>query len=148
MSSPGDFDTESGTRPAFLPGAVPAPHSSHDARDPWLRIGPEDGVTLPLAGQPRQGRMAFFRRQHTRIADGRIEGDHPYLDYSEVPPQLQRLRGPRSLEAGLAEYEQAPRPALPAGPLTAPFHSRCLSWGLHERLAIGFGPASRRKCSR
>jgi hypothetical protein len=119
MSSPGDFDTESGTRPAFLPGAVPAPHSPHDARDPWLRIGPEDGVTLPLAGQPGQGRMAFFRRQHARIADGRIEGgystfevtcpsrcDHPYLDYSEVPPQLQRLRGPRTLEAGLAEYDK------------------------------------------
>jgi hypothetical protein len=43
--------------------------------------------------------MAFLRRQPARIADGRIKGgytstselicpscgDHPYLDYSEVP---------------------------------------------------------------
>jgi hypothetical protein len=31
-------------------------------------------------------------------------GDHPYLDYSEVAPRLQWLRGPRTLEAGLAAY--------------------------------------------
>jgi hypothetical protein len=121
MSSPGDFDTESSTRPAFLPGAVPAPHSPHDACDVWPRIGPEGVMTLPLAAQPGHGRMAFFRRQPARIVDGRIEGgystfelicpsccDHPYLDYSEVPPRLQRLHGPRAQEAGLAA--QAPRP--------------------------------------
>jgi hypothetical protein len=33
-------------------------------------------------------------------------GDHPYLDYSEVPPRLQWLRGPRTLQAGLAAYEK------------------------------------------
>jgi hypothetical protein len=33
-------------------------------------------------------------------------GDHQYLDYSEVSPQLQRLRGPRTLEAALAAYEE------------------------------------------
>jgi hypothetical protein len=33
-------------------------------------------------------------------------GDHPYLDYSEVPARLQWLRGPRSLQAGLAAYEK------------------------------------------
>jgi hypothetical protein len=31
-------------------------------------------------------------------------GDHPYLDYSEVPPWLQQIRGPYTLEAGLAAY--------------------------------------------
>jgi hypothetical protein len=77
-------------------------------------------MTLPLAGQPGHGRMAFLRRQPTRIVDGRIEGgytstfelicpscgDHLHLDYSEVPPRLQWLRGPCTLAAGLAEYDR------------------------------------------
>jgi hypothetical protein len=89
------------------------------ARDPWLRLDAEAGVTLPLAGQPGHGRSAYLRRQPARIVDGRMEGgytdvfelicgqcgDHPYLDYSEVPPWLQRIRGPYTLEAGLAAYE-------------------------------------------
>ena len=33
-------------------------------------------------------------------------GDHPYLDYAQVPPRLQRNRGPYTLEAGLAAYER------------------------------------------
>jgi hypothetical protein len=33
-------------------------------------------------------------------------GDYPYLDYSEVPRELQRIRGPYPLEAGLAAYEE------------------------------------------
>jgi hypothetical protein len=33
-------------------------------------------------------------------------GDHPYLDYSEVPYRLQRIRGPYTMEAGLAAYEK------------------------------------------
>jgi hypothetical protein len=33
-------------------------------------------------------------------------GDHPYLDYTEVPPRLQWLRGPRALEATLAAYHK------------------------------------------
>jgi hypothetical protein len=32
-------------------------------------------------------------------------GDHPYLDYSKIPPWLQQIRGPYPLEAGLAAYE-------------------------------------------
>jgi hypothetical protein len=60
------------------------------------------------------------RRRPVRIADGRMEGgytgvfelicpgcgDHPYLDFREVPPQLQWLRGPYVLEAALAAYEE------------------------------------------
>ena len=88
------------------------------ARDPWLRLAIEAGATLPLAGQPGHGRTAYLRRQPARIVDGRMEGgdtgafelicgqcgDHPYLDYSEVPPWLQQIRGPYTLEAGLAAY--------------------------------------------
>ena len=33
-------------------------------------------------------------------------GDHPYLDYREVSPELQRIRGPYPMEAGVAAYEE------------------------------------------
>ena len=77
-------------------------------------------MTLPPAGQPGHGGTAFVRRRPVRIVDGRFEGgytdlfelicpdcgDHPYLDYSEVPSRLQWLRGPRPLEAALAAYHK------------------------------------------
>jgi hypothetical protein len=89
------------------------------AVDPWLRLDIEAGATLPLAGQPGHGRTAYLRRQPARIVYGRMAGgdtgafelicgqcgDHPYLDYSEIPPWLQQIRGPYTLEAGLAAYE-------------------------------------------
>ena len=88
------------------------------ARDPWLRLDAEAGMTLPLAGQPGHGTTASLRRQRARIVDGRMEGgytdafelicgqcgDHPYLAYSDVPPWLQQIRGPDTLEGGLAAY--------------------------------------------
>ena len=56
-------------------------------------------------------------------------GDHPYLDYREIPPRLQLIRGPYPLEGGLRAYADASRTvqlparaAVPeadsAGPLT------------------------------
>ena len=69
-----------------------------------------------------------MRRQPARIVDGCFDGrftgvfelicpgcgDHPYLDYTEVPPRLQWLRGPRALAAALAAYHKhigaSPRP--------------------------------------
>jgi hypothetical protein len=122
MGSPGAPDILTSTRPALLPAAVPAPHLG-DRRDPWLRLGP-DAVTLPPAGQPGHGRTAFLRRQPARIADGRFEGgytdlfelicpgcgDHPYLDYPDIPLRLQWLRGARTLEAALATYDKHLRP--------------------------------------
>ena len=69
--------------------------------------------------QPLHGWTTVLRRQPARIVDGRMEGgytgafglicgqcgDHPYLDYSEIPRWLQQIRGPYTLEAGLAAYE-------------------------------------------
>jgi hypothetical protein len=89
------------------------------ACDPRLRLPAEADATSPLAGQPGHGRTACLRRQPARIVDGRMEGgytgafelicgqcgDHPYLDYSEIPPWLQQIRGPYPLEAGLAGHE-------------------------------------------
>ena len=70
-------------------------------------------VMLVLAG-------AILRRRSARIVQGRVErgytdafelicrecGDHPYLDYSEIPPRLQRIRGPYTMRAGLAACEK------------------------------------------
>jgi hypothetical protein len=112
-------DTVTGTGPAVRPAAVPAPRP-RDRGDPWLRSELKDGMIFPLAGQPGHGRTAFVRRQPARIVDGRFEGgytglfelicpgcgDHPYLDYSEVPPRLQWLRGPRTLQMALAVYDK------------------------------------------
>jgi len=78
------------------------------------------GMTFPLVGQPGHGRTAFVRRQPVRIVEGRVEGgytgvfelicpgcgDNPHVDYSEIPPQLQWLRGPRTLEAALEAYDK------------------------------------------
>jgi hypothetical protein len=91
-------------------------------------MGPIVGMAFPLAGQPGHGSTAFVRRQPARIADGRIQGsytgafelicpgcgDNPYVDYAEVPPQLQRLRGPRTLRAALEAYDKH------LGPLPSP----------------------------
>jgi hypothetical protein len=60
------------------------------------------------------------RRQPARIVDGGFGGryidvfelicpscgDHPYLDYTEVLPRLQWLRGPRALWPALAAYHK------------------------------------------
>jgi hypothetical protein len=126
MSSPGNRDISTGDRP----DAIAASRGLRDARDPWLRAAVEGAVRLPPPGQPGHGRTASLRRQPVRIVDGRKEGgymepfelicpgcgNHPYLDYSEISPQLQRLRGPRTLMAGLAAYDRQ----CQAGPLTRP----------------------------
>jgi hypothetical protein len=76
-----------------------------------------DVATLPVAGQPGHGRTTSLRQQSVWMAEDRQArwtgayevicrdcGDHPYLDYSEIPPRLQRIRGPYTLEAGVAAY--------------------------------------------
>ena len=98
--------------------AIPPPRGLAPAREPWLRIAPEDIPEYPLAGEPGHGRTASIRRQPARVVAGRIEGgytdafelicpdcgDNPYLDYSEIPPRLQHLRGPHALLVALTAY--------------------------------------------
>ena len=112
-SASGPYDSMSDAGPAVVD--VPRPR---DRRDPWLRIELEAVVASPLAGRPGHGSKAVLRRRPVRIVDGRFEGgftdgyevicpdcgDHPYLDYTEVPWRVQWLRGPYTLEAGLAAY--------------------------------------------
>jgi hypothetical protein len=117
MSSRPTSDT--GFRSAVDTDAVPSPPPCNP-RDSWLRIGAQVFLRFPLPGQPGHGRTAFVRRRPVRIVDGRMEGgytdeyelicpscgDHPYLDFVDVPAQLQRLRGPYVLAAAVAAYEE------------------------------------------
>ena len=70
--------------------------------------------------QRRDGWTVVLRRQPARIVDGRPEGpytdafeiiccdcgDHPDLDYGQVSPELQRIRGPYPIALGIAAYER------------------------------------------
>jgi hypothetical protein len=69
--------------------------------------------------QPEDGSAVVLRRQPTRLVDGRAQGpytdefeiiccgcgDDPGLDYREVSPRLQLVRGPYPIEDGIAAYE-------------------------------------------
>jgi hypothetical protein len=115
-----DVQLATDTRPADHSDHVPAPDGRNDPRDPWLCMDDQGVMMLPLAGQAGHGCTASLRRQPTRIVNGRMEGgytsvfeliccqcgDHPYLDYLEISPRLQRIRGPYTIEAGLAAYEK------------------------------------------
>ena len=119
VRSPPTPDIVDSTRPGAGPAAAPVLRPP-DRRDPWLCVEPYGVMTPPLAGQPGHGRTAVVRNQPARIADGHFEGgytgvfelicpscgDHPYVDYTEVPPRLQRLRGPRALQEALAAYHK------------------------------------------
>ena len=78
------------------------------------------------------GWTVVLRRQPARIVAGQPEGgyssmfeivccycgDHPDLDYRDVSPQLQRIRGPYQVAAGVTAYgkhlgrHSRPRPAV------------------------------------
>ncbi len=120
-------DIVTGTGAAARPVAVSVPRS-RDRRDSWLSTEPSGPGAFPPAGQPGHGRAAVLRRQPARIVDGRSDGgytdvfelicpscgDDPDLDYSKVPPRLQWLRGPRTLEQALAAYHKHLRLPWPA----------------------------------
>ena len=69
--------------------------------------------------EPGQDWTVVLRRQPARIVAGRAEGytdafeiiccdcgDHPDLDYGEVSPELQRIRGPYPIALGISAYER------------------------------------------
>lgn len=72
-------------------------------------------------GQLRLGWTLVLRRMPVRLVEGRSEGgqtnafeiiccdcgDDPDQDYRDVPPKLQRIRGPyQPIAAGVAAYEK------------------------------------------
>jgi hypothetical protein len=87
---------------------------------------------MPLVPVDQSGEIphSFLRRQPVRIVGGRFEGgytsafeviccdcgDNPFLDYCEVSPRLQRIRGPYTLREGCAAYKEhlAGSPGHPA----------------------------------
>lgn len=112
--------TANGTPPPDRAIPTTAPARPHDSRDPWLRPGsPGFRASVP-AGQPGHGGTAVLRSQPVLMVDGRVEGrhtgafeliccecgDNPYLDYSQISPRLQQIRGPYTIAEGLAAYEQ------------------------------------------
>jgi hypothetical protein len=70
--------------------------------------------------QPWPGWTVVLRRQPARMVDGQPQGgytdafeliccdcgDDPDLDYRDVPPQLQQIRGPYPISAGIAAYDK------------------------------------------
>lgn len=70
--------------------------------------------------EPALGWMVVLRRQPVRLVEGCPEGgytdayelvccdcgDDPDLDYRDVSPRLQRIRGPYRLPAGVAAYRE------------------------------------------
>jgi hypothetical protein len=68
--------------------------------------------------QRGDGWTVVLRRRPARMLEGRPEGgytdlyeivccdcgDHPYLDYREVSPELQRVRGPYPVADGITAY--------------------------------------------
>ncbi len=118
--SPGDTGIAAGIRSPDRRRGLPVSRRPRAPRDPSPRSDNQDLTTLPPAGQPGHGGTASLRRQPARLVQSWAEGgytdafeliccecgDHPYLDYSEIPPRLQRIRGPYTMRAGLAAYEK------------------------------------------
>ena len=110
----------SGTSLPVRTVSVAAPDGPHDSRDPWLRPGSPGFRASAQAGQPGHGGTAVLRSQPVLLVDGRVEGGHrggfelicsecgdnPYLDYSQISPRLQQIRGPYTIAEGLTAYEQ------------------------------------------
>ena len=75
---------------------------------------------MQTCDQPALGWTVVLRRRPARIVEGRPEGgytdafeliccacgDHPDLDYRDISPELQRIRGPYPIAAGVAAYEK------------------------------------------
>jgi hypothetical protein len=75
---------------------------------------------MTTGGEPGDDWTLVLRRQPTRIVEGQPEdgysdvfeliccdcGDHPALEYREIPPGLQLVRGPYPVAAGVAAYGQ------------------------------------------
>ena len=74
---------------------------------------------MRTSDQPALGWTVVLRRRPVCIVEGRPEGgyteafeliccdcgDHPDLDYRDISPGLQQIRGPYPLAAGVAAYE-------------------------------------------
>jgi hypothetical protein len=117
MSSAEDLGVVTSTGSPVRLSVVPAPREERHAGGSSPRIDADGVAILPRPGQPGHGRTASLRRQSVWIAHERRSrrtgafelicgdcGDHPYLEYPDLPSRLQQIRGPYTREAGLAAY--------------------------------------------
>jgi hypothetical protein len=88
-----------------------------DRRPPRTGLG-DMTVDTAVRGQPGQFWTVALRRQPVRIVGGEPEGgytdayeliccdcgDNPDLDFLDVAPELQQVRGPYPLPAGVTAY--------------------------------------------
>src|SRR5690348_1309187 len=105
-----DLHDDTGDRPGDDASSVLGPPGPLDR---WPSVDGE----MPPAPVDQDGEIArsFLRCQPVRIVAGRTSGgytsafeviccdcgDNPYLDYSEISPRLQQLRGPYTLREGV-----------------------------------------------
>ena len=89
---------------------------------------------MATCDQRGNGWTAVLRRQPARMMEGRPGGGHtgtfeiiccdygghPGLDYSEVPAELRRVRGPYPIADGIAAY------VTHVGPHQQPVHAACM----------------------
>jgi hypothetical protein len=87
-------------------------------RDAAPAMAKEAGMRAPA--QSWHGWTVVLRRQPARMVDGQPEGgytdafeliccdcgDDPDLDYRDISPQLQQIRGPYPIAAGIAAYDK------------------------------------------
>ena len=80
----------------------------------------DKGAGMMTHGPPGRDWTLVLRRQPAHIVGGRPEGgytdayeliccdcgDDPDLDYQQVSPELQRIRGPYPIAVGVEAYEQ------------------------------------------
>jgi hypothetical protein len=110
-----DLHDRTGRGPGDHAGSVPGLPRPLDRRP-----GTDDVLPLAPVDQSAEIPQSFLRRQPGRIVEGRFEGgytdafevicygcgDNPHLDYSEVSPRLQRIRGPYTMHEGFAAYKE------------------------------------------
>ena len=113
----------------------------------WRHRWPQVKAAVQTGDQPALGWTVVLRRQPARIVEGRAEGgytdefeliccdcgDHPDLDYRDVSAELQRIRGPYPIAAGVAAYAKH----LKLHPRRQLFAGR--TGQVHDALAAGTG---------
>jgi hypothetical protein len=117
---PKGADAVTTSRSSDRQSVIPVSRGRRHFRHARLRRDDQGLTNLPPAGQPGHGRDTNLRRQPPRIVEGRADGrfttafelvcrdcgDHPDLDYSEISPRLQRIRGPYPALAALVALEK------------------------------------------
>jgi hypothetical protein len=100
-------------------GADVMPPDLADVESVLRAVAELTGMPSGLADHNGATAGAVLRRRPVRIVEGSVEGgytsvfevicdacgDNPHLDYSQISPRLQRLRGPYPLHEGVTAYE-------------------------------------------